>query len=92
MLTDKCLVDLRQGILVTAHNDGVVVLPEHEIVPVPGHPVKDVLLQGQVEIRVRGFDFDEGHGHGISPFHEKSFLHYNRSFPSVKREKRPPEF
>ena len=28
MLPDKGLVDLRQGVLVAAHNDGVVVQPE----------------------------------------------------------------
>ena len=42
-------VDLADGILVFPHNDGVVVLPEHAVCMGPVHPVKDILLQRQVE-------------------------------------------
>ena len=42
-------VDLADGILVFPHNDGVVVLPEHAVCMGPVQPVKDILLQRQVE-------------------------------------------
>ena len=54
---DEVGVDLLGRVLVLAHHDGVVVLPEHEIFPVPGQAVEDVLLQRQVKIGIGGGRF-----------------------------------
>ena len=60
VFADKLLVDLRGGVLVLTDDDGIVVLPEHEIRAVPGQAVKNVLLGGQIPRRVRGVKVQVG--------------------------------
>ena len=58
------LIDLRQGVLVFADDDGVVILPQHEISPVPGQTVKNHLLHGQIVSRIGGVKIQIGQLHG----------------------------
>ena len=51
---DKGLVDLSQGVLVLADDDGIVILPQHQIHAVTGQTVEHILLRRQVEIGVGG--------------------------------------
>ncbi len=45
---DELLVDLGGGVLVLADNDGVVILPQHEIGAVPRERVKHIVATGSV--------------------------------------------
>ena len=47
-------VDLGQGVLILADDDGIVILPEHKVHPIPGQTVKDVLLHSQVIAGIGG--------------------------------------
>ena len=55
------LVDLLGGVLIFAHHDGVVILPEHEVGLAFVHPLKDILLQGQVKVGIPGRGFQIEH-------------------------------
>ena len=65
-------VDLRQSVLVLAYNDGVVVLPKHEIVVGLVQLVKDILFQSQVEVGVVAGTFNVVH-HGGFPLSVRSW-------------------
>ena len=54
-------VDLRLGILVLPHHDGVVVLPEQKIVA-PGAMGQHIFLKGKIIIRVPGARFQIVYG------------------------------
>lgn len=71
VLADELLVDLGSGVLVLADNDGVVILPQHEIGAIPGQRVKHVLFRrqiprgiGGIEVQIREFRLR----HGDSPY------------------------
>ena len=51
-LAHSLFVDLRNGILIFADNDRIVVLPEHEVHPVARQAVEHILLHRQIVTRV----------------------------------------
>ena len=57
VLLHKGAVDLRLGVLVLAHHDGVVVLPQQQIVAL-GAVTQDVFLKRQIIVRVGGSCFE----------------------------------
>ena len=67
VLLHKGTVDLRLGVLVLAHHDGVVVLPQQQIVSL-GAVAQDIFLKRQIVIRVLGVGLKILYGffHGCS--------------------------
>ena len=61
VLLAEVLVDLCDRVLVLAHDNGIFILPEHEVILIPVHAVEHVLLQGQIEARIMALAFDIDH-------------------------------
>ena len=59
------LVDFGKGVLVFADDDGVVVLPEHEVCAVARQRVEHILLGGQIEGGVGGREVKVGEFHSV---------------------------
>ena len=54
------LIDLCKGVLIFTDDNGVIVLPKHEVFLTSVHSVENILLQSQIKSRIcaGGFDID----------------------------------
>ena len=67
MLLHVRQVDFRESVLVFADDNGIVILPEHEIISVFRQIFKNILLRSQIERRIRSCQIDVPEHRDLSP-------------------------